>query len=77
MAHGEAPQEHRHHPDLSLREVMVLAPVLALILAFGVYPNVLIDRIDPAAQRIVAHVDASAPTLGFPSAAAAQGEGTP
>jgi NADH-quinone oxidoreductase subunit M len=78
MAHGQAPEEHRHHPDLSLREVVLLAPVLALILTFGLYPNVLIDRIDPAARRIVAHVDASAPTLGVQqSIPVAQGEGAP
>ena len=37
-------------PDVNLREVLVLAPVLALLLVFGVYPKLLTDRIDPTAK---------------------------
>ena len=37
-------------PDVSLREVAMLAPVLALLLVFGVYPKVLTDR-DRARRR--------------------------
>ena len=58
MAHGEAPVEHRLHKDLSVREAVVLAPVLAVILAIGIYPKVLLDRIDPTTTRIVAKVEA-------------------
>ena len=68
MAHGTAPEAHRHHQDLSLREVVVLAPVLALILAFGVYPKVLLDRVNPTVTRIVTHVDAQYPTFEPPVA---------
>ena len=35
-------------PDVSLREVVVLVPVLALLLVFGVFPKLLTDRIEPA-----------------------------
>ena len=59
MAQGPVPEEHRHHSDLSLREVVVLAPVLAAILAFGVYPKVLLDRIEPTTAKVVAEVEAS------------------
>jgi NADH-quinone oxidoreductase subunit M len=56
MAYGPVHEEHRGLPDVSLREVAVLAPVLALLLVFGVYPKVLTDRIDPSANAVVAHV---------------------
>jgi NADH:ubiquinone oxidoreductase subunit 4 (subunit M) len=38
------------------REVVVLVPVLALLLVFGVAPNLLTDRIDPATEAVIAHV---------------------
>jgi NADH-quinone oxidoreductase subunit M len=57
MAYGPVRDEdHRHLPDVSLREVVVLAPVLALLLFFGVYPKVLTDRIDPTTAMVVQHV---------------------
>jgi NADH-quinone oxidoreductase subunit M len=56
MAYGPVHEEHRHLPDVSLREVAVLAPVLTLLLVFGVYPKLLTDRIDPSAKAAIAHV---------------------
>ncbi|MEO8293134.1 MAG: NADH-quinone oxidoreductase subunit M [Actinomycetota bacterium] len=56
MAYGAVHQEHRSLPDLSMREVAVLAPILALLLVFGVYPRILTDRIDPTTQAVVQHV---------------------
>ena len=38
---------------MSLREVVVLAPVLALLLVFGVYPKLLTDTIDPATTAVI------------------------
>ena len=61
MAHGPLPAKHAHHPDLSAREVALLAPVLALILLIGIYPKPLLDRIDPTSTRIVKAVDAGRP----------------
>ena len=57
MAYGPVREEHRSLPDLTVREVAVLAPVLALLLVFGVYPKVLIDRIEPTTEAVVRHVD--------------------
>ena len=73
MAHGPVPEEHRGHPDLSIREVAVLAPVLALILVFGVYPKVLLDRINPTTTRIVQQVqqEPAAVAVAQPTPAAA------
>jgi NADH-quinone oxidoreductase subunit M len=71
LAHGAAP-DGRRHPDLSLREVLVLAPVLAAILAFGVYPKVLLDRVNPTAAEIVSQVDPAYPRFEPPPTVAAQ-----
>ena len=51
MAYGPVHDEHRNLPDVSLREVVVLAPVLALLLVFGVYPKLLTDRSTPPPPR--------------------------
>ena len=57
MAFGPVREEHRSLPDVNLREVVVLAPVLALLLVFGVAPSLLTDRIDPATEAVLARVD--------------------
>ena len=56
MAHGPVREEFRLLPDVSLREVAVLAPVLALLLVFGVAPRLLTRSIDPATEAVIAHV---------------------
>jgi NADH-quinone oxidoreductase subunit M len=56
VAYGPIRAEHRHLPDVSAREVAVIAPVLALLLVFGVYPKLLTDTIDPSTQQVIEHV---------------------
>ncbi|MDP9330096.1 MAG: NADH-quinone oxidoreductase subunit M [Actinomycetota bacterium] len=56
MAYGPIHEEHRGLPDVSLREVAVLVPVLSLLLVFGVYPKLLTDRIDPTTKAAVERV---------------------
>jgi NADH-quinone oxidoreductase subunit M len=56
MAYGPIHEEHRGLPDVSLREVAVLVPVLSLLLVFGVYPKLLTDRIDPTTKAVVQRV---------------------
>jgi NADH-quinone oxidoreductase subunit M len=46
-------EENRRLADLNLREVAMLAPIMALIIFIGVYPKPFLDRIEPAADRIV------------------------
>ncbi len=41
--------------DLSLREQLVFAPILALIVLMGVYPKPFLETIDPSAQALAAH----------------------
>jgi NADH-quinone oxidoreductase subunit M len=56
MAYGPIHEEHRGLPDVSLREVAVLVPVLSLLLVFGIYPKLLTDRIDPTTKAVVERV---------------------
>ncbi|HEX2030593.1 MAG TPA: NADH-quinone oxidoreductase subunit M [Actinomycetota bacterium] len=50
VMHGE-PRGEAAYPDLSVREYAALVPVVALIVAIGVYPKPFLDRIEPAAER--------------------------
>lgn len=51
--HGEIThEENRSIPDLSWREIAMLAPVTALIAFIGIYPKPLLDRINPTAERL-------------------------
>jgi NADH-quinone oxidoreductase subunit M len=46
-------EENRALHDLNVREVAMLAPVIALIVFIGVYPKPFLDRIQPSAARVV------------------------
>ncbi len=52
--------------DASLRERLVIAPVLALILLLGFLPNLALNLIEPVAQSTISHVGVPDPvaTLG-------------
>ncbi len=45
--------ENRHLPDLSRRELIVLAPLLACIVWIGVYPKPLLTRIETSTQALI------------------------
>lgn len=75
MAHGPLPARHAEHPDLSVREYALLAPVLAAILALGIYPNLLLDRINPTATRIVDGVSVAQAVQAARASGQAAGEG--
>jgi NADH-quinone oxidoreductase subunit M len=52
--HGEALlAENRTLRDLGLREAVMVAPVVVLILVIGIYPKPFLDRIQPSAARVV------------------------
>jgi NADH-quinone oxidoreductase subunit M len=65
MAQGPVSERSANHPDVSVREYALIAPVLVAILVLGVYPKLVLDRIEPTTNRVVAHVVAqpSADTL--------------
>jgi NADH-quinone oxidoreductase subunit M len=45
--------------DLSLREKVVVAPMIGLIVLFGFYPKPLTDVITPAVEATIADLDAA------------------
>jgi len=55
--HGTPEGENANLPDMSLRERAVMAPLLALIVFLGVYPQPVLDRINPSVEKLVEHVE--------------------
>ncbi|HVH10056.1 MAG TPA: NADH-quinone oxidoreductase subunit M [Gemmatimonadales bacterium] len=54
--------ENQALPDLSLREIAVLAPLVACIVWIGVYPQPLLRRMEPAARDLIQNVRIEAAT---------------
>jgi NADH-quinone oxidoreductase subunit M len=52
-------EENRALLDLDMREISLLAPLAALVLAIGLYPNMLLDKIAPSTESILDHIEAS------------------
>jgi NADH-quinone oxidoreductase subunit M len=52
-------EENKLLSDLSLREVSLLAPLAALVLVLGLYPNILLDKIAPSTEAVLDHIEAS------------------
>jgi NADH-quinone oxidoreductase subunit M len=55
--HGEVDDDNRSFAEMSWREGAVLAPLLALIVFLGVYPKPVLERMQPAVDRLIVHVD--------------------
>ncbi len=55
--HGEADEPNREFRELTLRESLVMLPLLGIIVFTGVYPKPMLDRIEPSVERLVAHVE--------------------
>jgi NADH-quinone oxidoreductase subunit M len=55
--HGEPTGENVGLPDMTWRERAVMAPLVVLIVFLGVYPKPVLDRINPAVDRVVAQVE--------------------
>jgi NADH-quinone oxidoreductase subunit M len=55
--HGEPDEDNAGFAELRLSEGLVLAPLLALIVFLGVYPKPFLDRVEPAVERLVHHVE--------------------
>ena len=55
--HGPASGANAEMPDLRWREGLVMVPFLAAIVFMGVYPKPVIERVEPAVDAIIAHVE--------------------
>jgi NADH-quinone oxidoreductase subunit M len=62
---------NRDVPDLNGRELAILLPLVVLILWLGVYPQPILDRMEPSATRVLNQVAESRlqPELGIPGVA--------
>jgi NADH-quinone oxidoreductase subunit M len=49
-------EENRKLKDLSLREIIVLIPIILFIIQIGVYPKPFLSRIEPTVKNLIAHV---------------------
>lgn len=57
--HGEPDADNEGFAEMNLREGLVMAPLLGLIVFLGVYPKPVLERIEPSVVALVAHVEAS------------------
>jgi NADH-quinone oxidoreductase subunit M len=55
--HGEVDDDNRGFAEMSWREGAVLAPLLGLIVFLGVYPKPVLERMEPAVERLISHVE--------------------
>ncbi len=55
--HGTPEGDNATMADMTRRELAVLAPLLAAIVFLGVYPKPVLERIEPAVDRLIAHVE--------------------
>ncbi|MGI8875410.1 MAG: NADH-quinone oxidoreductase subunit M [Egibacteraceae bacterium] len=60
MFHGPVEGKAVGMPDLTAREVAVVAPLIALMVGIGLYPAPLYDRVTPSVEAIIAEVDGAA-----------------
>ena len=60
--------ENRKFPDLSRREIVILAPMVALMIGIGVHPTPILERMEPSVQLVLERVEGAGAT---PSAASA------
>jgi NADH-quinone oxidoreductase subunit M len=76
---GPTRDEVRGMPDLRARELWAVGPLIALIIALGVYPKPVIDIINPAVRQTMTQVHATnpAPTVNTPATTAAVKGATP
>ena len=63
-AHDDGPGEGRRSramPDLRVRELAVVAPLIALLIFLGVYPKPLTDIVNPAVEHTLSDVQKKDP----------------
>jgi NADH-quinone oxidoreductase subunit M len=54
---NELGSANRNMPDLSRREILVLAPLVAFMILLGVYPKPLLDRTEPTVVQLLQTVE--------------------
>jgi NADH-quinone oxidoreductase subunit M len=65
--HGPVAESVAGFKDLKARELWAVVPLIALIIAMGVYPKPVLDVIDPAVNATMSQVHATDPTPADPA----------
>jgi len=55
--HGEPDADNQGFAEMTGREALVMAPLIGLIVFLGVYPKPVLERMEPAVEALVAHVE--------------------
>ena len=55
--HGQPDEANRSFKELTVREGLVMLPLVGLILFCGVYPKPMLDRIEPSVKQLITHVE--------------------
>jgi len=55
--HGEPDEANAAMPDMHGRELLALSPLLVLIVFMGIYPKPMLERMAPAVDSLIAHVE--------------------
>ena len=71
MFHGPIGGHAETMTDLNTREIAVMAPLVVLMLAIGLYPKPLYDIVNPSVEAVIQQVDAD---LAAVDAAATEAE---
>ena len=64
---GPVREQVARMPDLKPRELWAVGPLVALIIAFGVYPKPLLDIINPAVHQTLVQMHATDPVAPHPA----------
>jgi NADH-quinone oxidoreductase subunit M len=70
-------EENAHLPDLSRREIAVLAPMVAMIVVMGVYPQPFLRAMEPSVKALVARMEAHRTAVAAPRPATVPLPSTP
>jgi NADH-quinone oxidoreductase subunit M len=54
--HGKATGANATMSDVTAKERWVMVPIVVLIIALGVFPKPVLDRISPSVQQLIEHV---------------------
>jgi NADH-quinone oxidoreductase subunit M len=77
--HGHIDEENEGFTEMSWKEGAVLAPLVGLIVFLGVYPKPVLDRMEPAVDRLIGHVEENSdfvsPEVDQPVVVAEEGGG--
>ena len=66
MLHGPLNKaENMGLRDLSLREIITLAPIIILFFVIGLFPNLFFDKINPSAQAVVDALNRQQPVVSM------------